>query len=145
MDGQRLALIGLKFDSFAYIGIFLPASDRSWMDDCCHFPISKWRNPIRPTSYLGTLLPTCRKIGATDWKGHQSCPTPQWKTPCACTNPWSVWCAGCCCTTWSCCVARPRSCRSPLWIRSDQEEADTHLTSLRWTIVVPPWQTHATQ
>ncbi len=145
MDGQRLAFTWLEYDSFVYIGIFLLASNWSWMCDCCPFPISKWRNLIQRTLCLGTPLPAHRKIGVIDWKGHWSCPTFHWKTWCACTSRWSTRCVGCCCIAWLGCAVQLRFCWFPFQTRSDQDRADRHLTRPRWSVVTPPWQVHAAQ
>jgi hypothetical protein len=145
MDGWHSVLIGSKFDSFAYIGIFPPTSDWSWMNDCCPFPISKWRNPIRPTLCSKTPSLAHRKIGATNWKGCRCCPTLHWMTSCACTSWWSTWCVGHCCTTRLGCATQCWSPQSPLRTRSDQDGADTCLTRLRSKFTAPPWQAHATQ
>ncbi len=124
---------------------FPPTLDQSWMNDYRPFPISKWKILTWSTLCSGMLTPAHRKIGTTNSKGLQSCPTPHWKTSCACTNWWSAWCAGHCCTTWSSHTARLRSHRSLLRIRSDQNEANTRLTCPRWNVAMPPWQAHVAQ
>jgi hypothetical protein len=90
----------------------------------------------------GTPSPACRKIGATNWKGHWSCPTPHWKTPCAYTSWWSSWCVIRCCIVWLGRVVRPWFHWYFFGIKSDQDKANTHLTRLRWNVTMPPWQTN---
>ncbi len=66
MDGRCSTLTRLESDSSAYIGIFLLTSNQSLMSDYHLFPISKWRNLIRPMLCLGKPLPAHRRIGVTD-------------------------------------------------------------------------------
>jgi len=113
MDGRCSTLTRSESDSFAYIGIFLPTLDRSWMSDCCPFPISKWRNLTRLKLCSGTSSLAHHKIGTTDWKGQWSCPTPHCKTPCACISQWSAWCVGRCCITWLGRIVQLWSCQFP--------------------------------
>jgi hypothetical protein len=46
--GSVLALTRSKSNSSAYIGIFFPTSNLSWMSNFCPFPLSKWKNLIPP-------------------------------------------------------------------------------------------------
>ncbi len=145
MDGRRSVLIGSESDSSAYIGIFPPMSNRSWMSDCRTFLISKWKNLALLTSCSRMSSLAYRIIDATNWKGRWFCPTPHWKAPSACMSRWSAWCVGHCGIAWSGRVARPQSRRCPIRTKSNQDEADTHLTRSRWNVAASPWRVHAAQ